>query len=572
MAQQLSAGTMDEEVRRELVEAVLLAHDFVDLKSKLLSMLQPVLVAADNEATSTEADKGRVATRSQALRDLGVKPGVASTKSANRDATPTAASSLPDTDTAAPSAIHPCGGSSLKGIDGKPGVKPTGASTIELKKGSSPNNAKPTGASVKSAATADRKTWLPSITQRSGANTAEKRPDSGSAKLKDASTDKIAKGPNTKQAAASVQALDAETPCSQGATEGNSNATKPETSGIDEDGFQTVSSNRKGRKLAGRPKPASGPMPKRPAPLVLEGASETDQANPIRLKHLIAGGAELVRTTTRTKAGTVLIFPRAEEDSAKLLALPLTEGLRLRETKTRAARAAGHPPTVVVIGVHPSMEDEELSEETDRKCTRIVSSQLNGARTWKVKMQCMSDADRQTLIKSGIAVGLQHYKCVDYKHSSPVTQCFKCQGFDHISTACDKQSVCRRCGGSHSSKDCTDTGAICCGNCGGPHSASDYSCPVYKRKIVAKDSTALSYASAVKKGGDMVECVRLACVLAKSLTLTLRDRMRVEICESDICKDVAETVSEMYRVHLRGEYVYDMAFTNKGAASNPRHG
>ena len=50
--QQLSAGTMDEEVRRELVEAVLLAHDFDDLKGKLLSMLQPVLVAADNQKTT----------------------------------------------------------------------------------------------------------------------------------------------------------------------------------------------------------------------------------------------------------------------------------------------------------------------------------------------------------------------------------------------------------------------------------------------------------------------------------------------------------------------------------------
>ena len=87
---------MDEEVRRELIEAVLLAHDFDDLKRKLLSMLQPALAAADSQATSAEAEKGRVATRSQALRDLGVKPVAASTKSANRDATPTAASSLPE--------------------------------------------------------------------------------------------------------------------------------------------------------------------------------------------------------------------------------------------------------------------------------------------------------------------------------------------------------------------------------------------------------------------------------------------------------------------------------------------
>ena len=124
--------------------------------------------------------------------------------------------------------MHPCGGTGAKGIDGKklPGVKPTGANTTEKRKGSSPNNAKPTGASVKSAATADRKTWLDSIAKHSGASNAEKRPDSGSAKHKDASTDKTAKGSNTKQVAASVQAPDAETPSSQGATDGSSDASQ----------------------------------------------------------------------------------------------------------------------------------------------------------------------------------------------------------------------------------------------------------------------------------------------------------------------------------------------------------
>jgi hypothetical protein len=343
------------------------------------------------------------------------------------------------------------------------------------------------------------------------------------------------------------------------------------TSGIDGDGFQTV--NRKGKKLAAKQQnPVSGPQPKRPAPLVLEGASETEKANPIRIKHLIRGGAELVQRMVKTQVGTVLIFPRAEEDSAKLLALPLRDGLHLRVTRSSAARAAAQPPTVLIIGMHPSIEDAEISEECGRKCTRIVSSQLNGERTWKVKLLCKTETERNLMLKSGITVGLQHYKCVTYKHSRPVTQCFKCQGFDHISTACTSESKCRRCGGSHSSKDCTDTGAVCCGNCGGPHSASDYSCPVYKNKIVTKDSAALSYASTVKKGGDTVECLRLACTMAKSLALTLKDRLRLDISTSDICKDVAETISHAYKVTVRGEYVYAMAFATKGAASNPRHG
>ena len=127
--------------------------------------------------------------------------------------------------------------------------------------------------------------------------------------------------------------------------------------------------------------------------------------------------------------------------------------------------------------------------------------------------------------------------------------------------------------GSHNSKECTDiTAVVLCGNCGGGHAASDFSCPVYKSKIVARDSASLSYANAVKKGGDAVECVRLACTVAKSLTLTLRDRLRLKVSDSDICNDVAESISRFYKVNVSGESVHDIAFAKKGAASNPQNG
>jgi hypothetical protein len=95
---------------------------------------------------------------------------------------------------------------------------------------------------------------------------------------------------------------------------------------------------------------------------------------------------------------------------------------------------------------------------------------------------------------------------------------------------------------------------------------------VYKSKIVARDSASLSYANAVKKGGDAVECVRLACTVAKSLTLTLRDRLRLKVSDSDICNDVAESISRFYKVNVSGESVHDIAFAKKGAASNPQNG
>ena len=107
---------------------------------------------------------------------------------------------------------------------------------------------------------------------------------------------------------------------------------------------------------------------------------------------------------------------------------------------------------------------------------------------------------------------------------------------------------------------------------GGSHAASDFSCPLYKSKIVARDSASLSYANAVKKGGDTVECVRLACTVAKSLTLTLRDRLRLQVSDSDICNDVAESISRFYKVNVSGDCVHDIAFVKKGAALNLQNG
>ena len=583
MAQQVSGSSMDEEVRRELLDAVLQAHDFDDLKAKLLTLLRPAAAVTEQDGASVQASRDGVATRSQAQKDLSVKPTVASTQAADKDATPAAASSVGESETVGLGGTHPCGVTGNKGIDGgkKTKAKPPGSKSAD--KSAKPmaasnisqtetEGAKPTGASNNSASADRQKVWLSSVLKHKGTGSPITRTETISVKHVDASTRKSVADKSRKPTAQTPQVASTSAqraPASSSATAETETNVSSEDTGIDGDGFQTVVGKK--QKLAGKQKQASAPAPKRTPPLVLEGASEAEKANPIRLKHLIAGGAEFVRHTVKTKVGTVLIFPRAEEDSEKLLSLHLREGLHLRPTRN-AARAARQPPTVIIVGMHPSIEDEEISEETGLKCTRIVSSQLNGKRTWKVKMLCQTETERNSLLKSGITVGLQHYKCVEYKHSHPVMQCFKCQGFDHISTACPNEVKCRRCGSSHSSKDCADSSTIRCANCNGSHAASDFSCPVYKSKIVAKDSAVLSYASAVKKSGDTVECVRLACTVAKSLTQTLKDRLRMEVSETDICNDVAESISQFYKVNVRGEYVYNIAFNSKGAASNPQHG
>ena len=45
-------------------------------------------------------------------------------------------------------------------------------------------------------------------------------------------------------------------------------------------------------------------------------------------------------------------------------------------------------------------------------------------------------------------------------------QCYKCQGFNHVSKDCTSEvSVCKRCGGDHDVKQCEATSTKLCVNC-----------------------------------------------------------------------------------------------------------
>ena len=38
----------------------------------------------------------------------------------------------------------------------------------------------------------------------------------------------------------------------------------------------------------------------------------------------------------------------------------------------------------------------------------------------------------------------------------PVTQCYKCQGFNHVAKDCKSEQKCVRCAGAHKSTECPD--------------------------------------------------------------------------------------------------------------------
>ena len=48
-------------------------------------------------------------------------------------------------------------------------------------------------------------------------------------------------------------------------------------------------------------------------------------------------------------------------------------------------------------------------------------------------------------------------RCETYRTTPSVTQCYKCQGFNHVAKDCKTDQKCVRCGGPHKSTDYVQT-------------------------------------------------------------------------------------------------------------------
>jgi len=329
----------------------------------------------------------------------------------------------------------------------------------------------------------------------------------------------------------------------------------------DEESFE-VYQDRKRRRTMKKGSSAPNNEPQRPVkvrPLVLEGLSKTEVDNPLEIRKLLKEADTDVVKTLKTKRGKILVFAGSDEAKTRLQKMTLRSGVSLRQTKDPTSRDNNF---VIILGVNPTIDDKDISNELQRSCKRIVSAKQRGAATWKVKLQCNSKEEKRSLLSSGISIGLTRFKVTDYTTKQGVLQCYKCQGFSHISASCTNETKCQKCGQEHSSKDC-ESNELKCANCGGDHMASSFDCPRYAQEEVKKDTTAVTYASMVKKGGDQTDCLRLACSMARTMHTIVNHRLKMSINTSDICKDIAQNVAFFYKVNVRPEHVLAVAFASK---------
>jgi len=294
----------------------------------------------------------------------------------------------------------------------------------------------------------------------------------------------------------------------------------------------------------------------RPKPLVLEGMDKEIIKNPLSVKQLFTSQSGSIFKTVTTKAGTLLVFAKDEESRQCLTSIALPEGVTLRNTKPRVS--SGDSLCVIIVGVDPSVSDEELITELGRPCRRIRSARQEGMATWKVKMTCETLSTKNNLMSRGISIGHQRHRVVGYEAKQSALQCYNCQGFNHRAKVCKAEVRCQKCGEDHVKKDC-QAEAPHCTNCKGDHLASDFRCPQFVQETTKKASATLSYASAVKKNGDKVDCTRLACSMAGALVKILSKRLGLQVSSADIYNDVVGNIAKFFKCDITGEQIHGIS-------------
>ena len=145
---------------------------------------------------------------------------------------------------------------------------------------------------------------------------------------------------------------------------------------------------------------------------------------------------------------------------------------------------------MVTIGVHQTISEDDIKSELAKSNIKIIQVQrlkFNGQPTRKVVVEFDNEQDMNIALFNGIYFGRIRVRCESYRTTPPVTQCYKCQGFNHIAKDCKNDQKCVRCAGAHKSTDCPDknkeTLKIKCSNCHGKHVASSRECQKFKDQI-----------------------------------------------------------------------------------------
>ena len=215
---------------------------------------------------------------------------------------------------------------------------------------------------------------------------------------------------------------------------------------------------------------------------------------------------------------------------------------------------------VVAIGVHQSISDEEIIQELGKsnvKVNKVQRLKFKGNPTQKVVVEFDQEQDMKIALFNGIFFGRIRIRCEPFRPAPSITQCYQCQGFNHIAKDCKSQDKCMRCAKPHKSSECPGKGKDSfkpkCTNCNGEHVAASRECPKYKEQF--QKQTEKAKARQEKIQNSLV----VRGVSFSNIVKTNTDKVQTALSEK-IQLNKQETKQELNNVALKLEEKMEESF------------
>ena len=127
----------------------------------------------------------------------------------------------------------------------------------------------------------------------------------------------------------------------------------------------------------------------------------------------------------------------------------ITSQLGFENAKVKVIKDINNVPEkahkVVAIGVHQTISEDDIKTElanSNIKINKVQRLKFNGQPTRKVVIQFENEQDMKIALFSGIYFGRMRIRCESYRTTPSITQCYKCQGFNHVAKDCKKDQKC----------------------------------------------------------------------------------------------------------------------------------
>lgn len=229
-------------------------------------------------------------------------------------------------------------------------------------------------------------------------------------------------------------------------------------------------------------------------------------SDPFKLKREVL--AICNATTVRfLRFGGIAITVESEEEASKLKAVTLIGGIPVKAAAPRSERFCRGVINNVVPGLLCDNIKAEL--EAENAGIKVVGVKRLGKETSNT--YCIEFEGKS--LPSQVYIGFWRHKVRVYYEA--VVQCYKCQKWNHISSACRGPERCLHCSGAHRHTQCPAARRAlapkCC-NCGGQHPSFSSQCPakrvqmqIYKLKTVENISYPAARARIVSKNKSFAD-------------------------------------------------------------------